>query len=437
MADVRPFRGLRYNLEAVGDAGSVLSQPFDVISPSEQRELYQRTPYNVVRLELPEGAGDDRYAAAAETLSAWLESGVMVRDEAPSYYVTRHEFRSMGRSYVRTGLTAAVRVEPFDTGAVKPHEITRKGPKVDRLKLMEATKANISPLMMMYQGSADIRDAIEKTQAAETPVVAQTASGETVTSWAVSDTGVAARLRQAFETMPLYMADGHHRYETALIYRDQVDAATRNTSPDDAHRFVMATLIEFDDPGLLNLPYHRVFKGLDEGTLVRLDELLQATFVLERRSMNQATPDEVAVAGLEGLSEEGVLFQVWGLEPGNLVSLRLKNQEIIRVIARGGNSLAWAGLGATVFREAVLHPLLEWYEEEAEYEGRMAFAKDAAEAVEQVNAGELQLLFMPKAVPMNALKEVSDRGERLPPKATFFYPKLLTGLVLKSLEGPL
>ena len=432
MAAIRPFRGLRFNPSKVGDLGSVMSPPFDVISPEERRQLCRRSEYNVVRLELPEGSGDghpggDPYAGAAQTLERWRREAILVQEGRPALYLTRHEFTYLGKGMARTELTVALRLEGLHEGSVKPHEDTRAQAKEDRLNLMLAARANISPIMLLVDGLS-----LERAPHDWAPLEAELGGGEHFLTWPIKEREEIGRVQEELASSPVYIADGHHRYETALTYRDRL-----RSGGDEAANFVMASLISFSDPGLLMLPYHRLLRGPDAGAMAKVRHCLEAICAEERQPMSGASAEGIGRAALESLARGEALFAVWGLAPGCLSLLSLRSAATVDDIAGRGHSRAWAGLATAIFREAVLLPALGLDEEGAEVGGVLAFAKDAAEAVERVNAGEYQMAILPAAVPFDTLKEVSDRGERLPPKSTHFYPKLPTGLVLRSLEGKL
>ena len=429
MADVRPFRGIRFNPARVPDLGAVLCPPFDIISPDEQQRLYAKDPHNIIRVELTKDEpGKDRYALAAETFRAWRSGGVLMQEPEPAYYIAEHDFTYRGKTMTRLELTAAIRLEDFP-GAVKPHEDTRKGPKEDRLKLMTAAEANVSPIMLLYQMLPLVKEVLQKARATAKPLTADLGGGERFRLWPVANPVFIAALQQAFAKEFLYIADGHHRYETSLFYSKQAQGKG------EAAAHVLATLIAFDDPGLLSLPYHRVLKSLDAGAMTKLRGALHRNFTIERHP-GKGSPDAIAGVILDSLAKDDVLFEVWGLEPAHCLTLRLADKSLVDKIAGRDHSKSWAGLGATIFRELILLPTLGIKEEEAEKAGKLTFAKDATEAVQMV-AGGYQVAFLPHAVPMAALKEVSDRTERMPPKATYFHPKLPTGLVMKSLAGSL
>ncbi len=441
MAEVRPFRGLRYNPERVSDLGDVLCPPYDVISEEEQARLYDASPWNAVRVELTRDqdivTGEDRYAAAARWLARWREDGVLTRDERPTFYLAAHDFERAGARLTRTELVAAVRLEPLDSGSIRPHEDTRSGPKEDRLRLIQATETNISPVMLLYGDEGGVAQVLAEAAAGAEPNVADFGKGERFRFWPIAGPSMVKRLQDALTGQPLYVADGHHRFETSVHYRDLRAADEPTWGEDRAANYVMAALISLSDPGLLCLPYPRLLKGLDADALAAVRGRLDADFIEVRHNAAWAPAIQVAEEALAGLQAPDVVFEVWGLEPAMRSSFRLRGSRPLESLTGAGHSAAWACLGPAVFRELVLKPALGIEEEEAETRGLLAFSKHATEAVHRVNTGECQLAILPRPVPMTAFKEVSDRGECLPPKSTYFSPKLATGLVFNPLEGKL
>ncbi|MBF8299493.1 MAG: hypothetical protein HW397_542 [Dehalococcoidia bacterium] len=428
MAEIRPFRGLRYNPSKVDDLSAAICPPYDIIAPEEEQALMGRSPYNAVRVELGEANGSGAYEAAAATLHEWIAEGVLVQDNRPAFYLTRHDFQYLGgRMLTRTELTAAVRLEDLDKGIVIPHEATRSRAKEDRLQLLRATKANISPVMLLYSGQGII-----PAPPVDRPILAELAGGERFRLWVITDTDLVRRAQQEVASKPVYIADGHHRYETALNYRNLVKA-----KDDDAAAYVMATFISFSDPGLLVLGYHRLLHNLDPQAKQKIFERIRRTCVEERRLVGDASLHEVARDAIVALSTGKALFALWGLEPGYLSLMSLAGDGPLDAIVAKGHSRAWAGLPNCVFREAILTPALGIQEEEAEAKGMLSFVKDTLEAIQAVSEGKAQVACLCSPIPFDAFREVSDRGERLPPKSTFFYPKLATGLVMKSVEGKL
>ena len=438
MADVWPFPGLRFD-PARAPLGAALCGPFDMISPGDRRRLLDAGGVNAVRLEAPDpDALPDPYTNAAQTLDAWLAEGVLRQDEAPAYYAVRYRFVHEGRSYTRTELLGAVRLSPLSAdGPVRPHEGTRSGPKEIRLKLMQATSANFSPIMTLHRGSGALAELLDR--ALEAPAArAEIGGGESFEIVALTAPEHIAAVYQALADSPLYVADGHHRYETALHYAESLNGRAPNgETADAAHNFLLTAIVAMDDPGLLNLPYHRLLRGLGPEQIERLRSRIAECYAAESRP---ADPDPTAIArgALADLEQDDAVFSVWGLDPGAVVTLRLRDDALVAdVAARTGCSRAWAGLAPALFRETLLTPVLGMDEETAEREGLLSFETSAAKTVERVSRGEAQIAFLPKAVPMDVFRQVSDLGERLPPKSTCFYPKLATGLVFRRLQGEL
>lgn len=438
MADVRPFAGLRFDPARVS-LGAALCGPFDMIFPDDRRRLLDAGGPNAVRLEAPDPAAlPDPYTNAAETLDAWVADGVLRQDESPAYYAVRHRFTHEGQPYTRTELLGALRLSPLAAdGPVRPHEDTRSGPKEDRLKLMQATSANFSPVMTLHAGSPGLADLLDHALEAPTAQAEMDGGGSfelaALTAPADIDT-----VYEAIAGAPLYVADGHHRYETALHYAESLNGRAPNgETGDDAHNFLLTAVIAMDDPGLLNLPYHRLLRGLGPEQLERLRARIADCYGEEPRAM-EADPATIAQAALADLEDDDAAFSVWGLQPGALTTLRLRDDALVgKVAAQAGLSRVCAGLAPALFRETLLTSLLGMDEEEAEREGLLSFETSAVRAVERVSRGEAQIAFLPKAVPMDAFREVSDLGDRLPPKSTCFFPKLATGLVFRRLKGEL
>jgi len=282
MADVRPFSGLRYNPKLAPDLAKVLCPPYDVISPQLQEALYQRSPYNIVRLEYgkeppEESPGLDRYTAAARLLEQWRRREVLVVDQTPAFYLVRQRFTNiLGRPSERHVLFGRVRLEEFSKGIVLPHEETSEGPKRDRLALLSACRANLSPIMGLYRDATGrIAQTCQEAQR-QTPLYqAKDADGEDFTLWSISQAAGTEAIERALAPVPIYLADGHHRYETALFYRDLLRGQGRG---EEDTGYAMMGLMDLADPGLQVQGYHRVLGGLDAGAEARLAGYLESSF---------------------------------------------------------------------------------------------------------------------------------------------------------------
>jgi uncharacterized protein (DUF1015 family) len=428
MADVRPFRGLRYNLRRTGSLSSLLCPPYDIIGHEEQKRLYARSPYNIVRLELGETfatdtPNDNRYTRSAATFRSWIAGGILVQDERPAFYLHRHRFRHRGRWMERLGLFARVRLEEFENGIVLPHEATSEAPKRDRLALMAACRANFSPVMALYRDPKErVGSVLREAMKGEPIAGAEDEGGEAHSLWLIEEEEATEEIRASLAPQPLYLADGHHRYETALIYRNLMKAQQRaDWTGEEAFNFVMMALIEMDDPGLLVLPYHRLIGGLTPSSLYRLEERLREVFQMEPYGSSGEGWLDGLLAEVE---ERGRRERVLGLlMEGGCYILTLKRPPTVEA-GTVASSEAW------LLEELVLRPTLG-----DSLRDHLVYTHNAQEAARGVERGEYQMAFLLKPLPLELFEAIVRGGERLPPKSTYFYPKLPTGLVINSLEG--
>lgn len=429
MADVRPFRGLHYSSSVAARLTDVLCPPYDIITPAGQQALQRRSPYNAVHVELPQGDDHKRYARAAEVLNQWRQEGILVRDPRPSYYLQRHRFAHRGRALERWGLTACVRLEEFDRQVVLPHEETRAAPKADRLRLMKACRANLSPIMSLYRDpQRRIRDVLE--QVAQTPpgAVATYDGNQELALWVVDTPELNGAVQAALQGAPLFIADGHHRYETALAYRDQARQRAGRWGEGDAFNYMMMTLIDFEDPGLLVLPYHRTLGGLDPATVTAVRNRLQEIFEERPFTPRPANPEELEQAVVQqGTGARLGLLGPNGEGPSLLTLRRGKALDAFLSASGGGtlrNSEGW------VLHQAVLDPILGGAAGD-----HLTFVHDPQEAWDSVVQGQQQMAFFLRPFPMDLFQAVVSTGQRLPSKSTYFHPKLPTGLVFNPLAG--
>lgn len=455
MADVRPFPGIRYDPRKAGSLANLTCPPYDIISPAEREALYARSPYNIVRIESGLDQSDDspernRYTRARESLSAWLAAGVLHPEQRPALYLTHHEFTHRGRRYMRRTLMAAVRLEEFEKGVVRPHERTHEGPKQDRLNLMQALQANVSPVMGMYQDADNaIQTILAKIEMRRPDAVFTDAWEDLHRVWVMPASFISQDLNKAFAEKPLYIADGHHRYETALYYRNLRRAAEGDKAdPNAAYNFVFMGLINMADPGLLGLPYYRVLMGVEQRALLRLPQMARESFDVREIEIGQDTPEamfqryeeavaplrnERAIPGLTGVGRQ--VIGLYAMGGDRVLALTVKDDA--PVLRSGGHSLAWRSLGPCLFQGGIMGPLTDISEEEAQKRNQIDYLKDGEEAIRRVMQGDASLAVLLDPVPMPLLKDVADAGERLPPKSTYFYPKLPTGLVINPLTGAL
>jgi uncharacterized protein (DUF1015 family) len=407
----------------------VVCPPYDIISPAEAETLRRRDPHNAVNLELAYqdptlARGADLYVHTAALFRDWLERGVLVRDTQPSMYVLEEEFCVGGGSYRRRSVIAAVQLEDFQRAVIVPHERTHAAPVSDRFLLLSAAHCNFSPLMALYRDTGGAVDSLlEEAVLADPEVEIRLNGSYACRVWAVSDPSFAADVSAAMAPLKVYIADGHHRYEAALRYRDaQRGAGT-------AARYVLMGLIPMADPGLLLLAHHRLIGGLSEPQLAGLRRVVDRVAVIERLVTPDSSAEGTAAAiesRLAAHPPDEPAIAAYGLEPGeaHIVTARSPSAGDGPALER---SDTWA-LHATI-----LGPALGAERER----DAVSFVQDAVEAVRRVQEGRSQVAFMLRPLSMDLFEEIAGAGTTMPAKSTCFSPKLPTGLVMNSLEGDL
>jgi uncharacterized protein (DUF1015 family) len=432
LAELRPFRGLRYRV--AGDIASVLAPPYDVIDAEQQAALHAASAHNVIRLELGEQRPDDtpernRYTRAAETLAAWRRDGAVALEDAPAYYVYVQEFEHEGRRRRRTALLGRLRLEPWEAGVVRPHEETMRAPKEDRLQLLRHLRANVSPIFALYR-DAGARVAQLLPPDGAPALDATMPDGARHTLHSITDGARAAAIASAFESLPLYILDGHHRYETALAYREERRAQAASWTGEEPENFVLAAVTPADDPGLVLLPIHRLVRppSLPPDLPRRLERFFQ---------VDDATPksyDGTALlrllARLSAAGASGTAFGALGLEEGRLHLLTLRDAAAARALMPE-RSRTWQELDVAVLEHAVLGAALGV---RGDAPGMLAYTHDASQAMRDVETARWPLAFLLNPTRVEQMIAVADAGERMPAKSTFFWPKLATGLVINALE---
>ena len=427
MAAVSPFRGWRYNQETVGDMASVLCPPYDMINEENQEALKRQNQYNVIHLEAGEGldwntSAKEQYSATSNLFDRWRRDGVLQQDESPSYYLMRHSFPLCGKNMVRVGLIASVGLEDYAARQVLPHEFTQAPAIQDRVWLMESLSANISPIMSIYRDADGELDRVYQQIMTGAPEFDATdESGGATALWRITDPAVQSQIGEFFASRPIYLADGHHRYEAARQYQlDRHAESNAAKAPNLAHNFVMMTLIAFDDPGLVVLGYHRTLNGVPADKLANIKAKLSELFDSETLTGNS----DALVEQVDRLGANQRLLA--SVDSGGAAMLTLKESAVEPSWGALATSEAW------VLEEQVLRPELG----DATLD-HLDFMHDHEEAVAQAKSGELQMVFLLKPFPLDAFESIVGGGQRLPRKSTFFFPKLPTGLVINRLEGEL
>jgi len=432
MARVRAFRAWRY-ASAETDITPLTAPPYDVISP-EQRDAFARGDrHNVVELELPIGPLDpslpgNRYQNGRSTWDQWRSEGILTRDATPSLYVLEQRYDIAGNSVSRRAFIVEVGLEPFEAGVVLPHERTLPKALGDRFELINATQANLSQVFGLFEDGAQETDGLFAAVMESKPVATATdADGVASTLWRADDDGTASDLAEFMSTRQIFIADGHHRYTTALAYRDlrRTQAAASGSKPDDpAHDWVMMALVNMDDPDLAVLAYHRIVDAPQGFDPQEFKVSLATHFELSE------LPAGHPGSALDDHDRPAFLIRTRGDDRPFLAVLR--DDVDVETAIPGDHSLAWKSLDVAALQELILWPLLGVHPDRPETLDRITFTKDAHAAFKAVEHHDVAFVLRPTR--LDQLRSVSLAGETMPQKSTYFYPKLLSGLVFRSAE---
>ncbi len=440
MAEIYPFHGVRYNQQIISDLTAVICPPYDIIPPQMQQEFYHRSQYNFIRLEygreLPtDTATVNKYSRSATTLEQWLEQGILKVDEVPAIYLHDHYFTYQGKEYRRRGITCRVRLEEWDKKVIRPHEGTLVKPKGDRLNLLWALQANTSPILVLYEDQRQQVSSLLAAQKSNQPIISLShANGEGHNVWAITEPGVIEQIASSLAHQPLYIADGHHRYESALNYQRERRACSSPSSGDEAFNFVMMTLVDFFDPGLVILPPHRLIRGLSESTMSELMAKLRSFFEIEKLPLKMPGTWQQADGLLADTKVKGsnqVSLVVFGLAAEYLIVLKLHDFTITSQMMPHFHSELYKRLDVSILDHIILEELLGLRSEREE--AILGYCHDRQDAVNRVLDQEYQLAFLLSPVRAEEIKAIADADDRMPRKATYFYPKLPAGLVFNRL----
>lgn len=422
MADVRPIKALHYDLGRVGSLDAVAAPPYDVIDAAGRAQLLERSPHNAVAIDLPrlldgeasEGAGDP-YAGAAATIAAWRRDGVLVADSEPALWAMTQDYVAPdGNSYSRHGILCRVRVEDYESGTVRPHERTHPGPLQDRLELTRATRLNLSPIFSL--STEDPWPLVEPALTAEPWGEATDEDGTVNRVWRVADPALLAAVSERLAGAQLLIADGHHRYETARAYRDEVGG-------EGPHQYTLMSLTGLDDPGLTVFPTHRLLSGF-AGNPDRM-----GAFGAGMRELFES--EEVALDAIDPAGEEGVgVFGLYDSFHRQAYRLRLKPGALADLDRRlAGKPEAYRRLDSAILEALVLKGLAEMSDHDIDERRGLEYAKSVPAALALVDEGKFDVALLQRPVPVEQVKAVAETEENMPPKSTYFFPKVMTGFV--------
>jgi uncharacterized protein (DUF1015 family) len=435
MAAIRPFRALRYNTRDPLSVALVTAPPYDCIGPELQDELHRIHPHNIVRIilgkdEPGDSASRNKYTRAADSLERWIAGGILVRDAEPALYFYQQEFDVEGQTYLREGFFARVGLEEFGAGRIYPHEETMSGPKEDRLRLLRATRANASAVFALYPDESNGVTALFHAGGLGEPL-AQTVDSDGVVHrlFACTDPDTLRCVSKELADKPLFIADGHHRYETALAYRKELQAAGEEVGPDHPASSVLAMCVSMHHPGLAVLPTHRVVWGLPDLSTGRLRDATAEHFEWTEFTGAEATSPRLS---LHLRQAEGHVFGLWTRDTTKAFLLRLKDPKVMDRLA-ADRSKAWRRLDVAILQKVLLeHDLPKAVKDAGAL--RLSYVHLAQEAFDAVHEEGADAAFVVRPLPVTSLQDVAKEGERMPSKSTYFYPKVLSGLVFNPLS---
>lgn len=431
--EIRPFRGWRYVGANDGEVGPMLAPPYDVLTGADKDRLLAGSRDNIVAVDMPhvppkQLGPDAEYEQAAELLEKWKAGGVLRQDSAPCVYVYEQTYAWSDRTYVRRGMIAGVRATELGVDVI-PHEHVFAGPIADRLKLTELTRTQLSPIFGFYEDPAGTVGAILASAAQGKAQACGVLNGVTEKLWTIDDAGTIAKIATVLADTPVFIADGHHRYTTALSYRKHLAAAGQLTDDHEAN-FVMFALVAKDDPGLLILPTHRLFSNLDPaGSVGKLSKALP-----------EFSWKKLGFAGSGDEGAQAVEKLLAGASPSAMAlisgaSAELWLAELARpqamVAAAPDENDTWRSLPSAIISKLIIDKGLKQWSPGGS--PAVEYTASTAEAIDACRGGRAQLAVCLKGIPIEAVEAIARLGSSMPHKSTYFYPKIATGMVLKPL----
>jgi len=412
MVCVKPFRGTRYNLEKTL-LKQVIAPPYDVIDSAMREALIGKSPYNIVQIDLPVG-GDDRYQKAGETYYNWKENKVLIKDPAPSYYIYEQEYDYDGKAYIRTGFVGILKLEEFGVGKVFPHEKTLPGPKQDRFELMKETNANLSQIFGLYLDGENRLERIFSQAKKNIPSAsAVDIYGVKNSIWIVDDLEMIEKISSFMQDKAIYIADGHHRYETAINFRNYMREQNPTSTGEEGYEYVMMMFVNFYDEGLKIFPTHRVVDILEHFNKDEFINEIEKIFNVTKISEDKKK---------KFLDVSGEVRMLMILD-GDIYGLRVKDSVIDRF------DPIYRRIDPYILQEAVLKNILGFTDEKLLKKQGIYFVQ-TDEEISELLSDSRRIAFILKGIDIDVVREISENGKVMPQKSTYFYPKLQTGLVM-------
>jgi len=441
MATIIPFRGVQFDLAKAGAIADLVCPPYDIISREQQQALYRKSPHNVIRLEYGlESPGDtetdNRYTRAAALLDEWFKTGIVKQDSQPAFYIYEMDFGSGRKHRKLRGFICMVRIEDYDSGIVKPHETTLSGPKTDRLNLLRSCKAGFSQIYSLVSDATGKIGAILGSVTRQPDLEVKAEDGVVHRVWTLSDTHELDTIVRDIEDKPIFIADGHHRYDTALNYRNERRKSVGSFTGEEGFNFVPMFLARIEDPELVILPAHRALFNLTDFHPKRFEEDLNKFFNIERIDFTKKSEHADRKTVLDTMAHRADHGHTFGMRirgEHSYYLLTLRNEADMDAIIPD-RSPAYRRLDVSILHHLIIDRLLGIKMETHKLGLNIEYIKEADNAVNRVADGTAEVIFLMNPTKVAEVRDVATAGERMPQKATYFYPKLLSGLVVSKIE---
>jgi uncharacterized protein (DUF1015 family) len=433
MLRIAPFRGVFYNQKKIRDLAKVIAPPYDVISPAEQERLYKKSPYNFVRLDLSQET--DSYQAVAQMLVDWQAQGIFERDEQPAIYFLTQRFRlKSGDEKIRQGFFALTELQDLTGGDIRPHERTHAAPKEDRLKLMLACHAQLSPIFTLYAEPKQTLDRIFAVaiEAAAPMIEVEQDNGDTCRLWRITDPTVIEKVQREMAERQLLIADGHHRYEATLAYRDQMRRERDQWTGREAFNYVMVYCANLSDENVVILPTHRLVRGYEHKPFLQLEEALQTYFYVEQHPKTPEGKTSFLKALKTAAKKHRVMGASFNRDPRYLI-LRLKNKRIMQRLAKDW-SAPLRELDVTTLHLLVLEQILGMPAALQESGDTIRYSQDEEVILQALEKEDYQAAFLMSPPKAEDILAVAAGGDKMPQKSTYFFPKLPSGFIVNKID---
>jgi uncharacterized protein (DUF1015 family) len=432
MVRIAPFRGVFYNQKKIRDLSKVIAPPYDVISKEEQEKLYKKSPYNFVRLDLSQEP--DAYAAVPQLLAEWQNQAILEREETPAIYFSSHRFKLKGgEQKLRLGYFALTELEDFSSGNIQPHEKTLDAPKEDRLNLMVACNAQLSPIFALYsQPKQTVNRILSIAVEGIAPFIETELDDDVIKLWRITDPAVIEKVEREMSEQTILIADGHHRYEATLRYRELLRSQHGSGTGREAYNFILTYFAEISDDNLVILPTHRMVRGFTHKPFLELEEALQTYFYVEQHPKTPEGKNSFLKALKTAAKKHRVIGASFKRDPRYLI-LRLKNKRIMQRLAKDLTA-PLRELDVSTLHLLILEHILGMSAEQQVSGDTIRYSQDEENVLQALEKEDFQAAFILTATKKEEIQSVVASGEKMPQKSTYFYPKLASGLIVNKID---